>query len=230
MENQINYPITQLPGEFLVLNYTRGYRDVQAVYKGEVIVDHLSAQNLKKGVKFDHPVLGKVEMKFAKEKLVVNVIIDGYHSSINKDHPKNRIANVATLFWTLAGFTCLTFLIQTYAASQVRDAQFALTVPLFTALSIGVYSFSAYNLRKGKSAFFWLGLSVFVARIIISVLFVLYIPISVDMLGFGLGLVLRGAFLLGLLFCIPLILRYRKHEPFLKQHESVDDMLIDQKV
>lgn len=227
MDYELKYPITQRPGEYILLSYTKGFREVMAEYKDKVLIKGISGKDLKRGVKFKDDDLGSVEMKFSKEKLVVNVIVDGYHSSINRDHPKKRLANVASLFWTLMGFTCLTFLIVTYMSVRFPLPSVIASGPVFTAVAIGAYTITAINLRKGKSDFFWLGLSMFVLRILLTALPVMNDSSISDNFAFSFGLILKGAFLLGLLFCIPLVLKHRKYEPFMKKTITSDPDLLD---
>jgi hypothetical protein len=227
MDYELKYPITQRPGEYILLSYTKGFREVIAEYKDKVLFEGISGKDLKRGVKMTDADLGTVEMKFAKEKLVVNVIVDGYHSSINRDHPKKRLANVASLFWILMGFTCLTFLLVTYMSVRFPLPSVIASGPLFTAMAIGIYAITAVNLRKGKSDFFWLGLGMFVIRILLTLVAAMNDSSITESFGFTIGLILRVAFLVGLLFCIPLVLKHRKYEPFMKFAGPADTNLID---
>lgn len=226
MDYQINYPITQLPGEFIALHYTKGFRSVLAEYKEEVLFEEKKMADLKRGIVVNHPLLGKIEFKFAKEKMVVNVIVEGFHSPINKDHPRQKVKSFATYLWILVGFTGITFFGELFAAIKFPFWQLILLGPVFTALAIMAYIVSALKLRKAKSSFFWLAFGMYLFR------FLVYISINSFLFsinGFGIGILLRSIYLIVFLIAIPLMVRYRKYEKF-KSGTFSNIELLDDKI
>ncbi len=227
MDYEIKYPITQRPGEFILLHYTKGYREVALEYQGEWITDRFTSQDLKRGITVNHPELGMISAKFAKEKLVANLIIDGYHSPINKDHPRTKLVNQSTFFWTLMGFTCISFLIELVGAIKFPHPLVLLLGPVFAGAAVAAYTITAVQLRKLHSSYFWLGFGMFSVR----VLFLVYAKISgfyiSDNLMFTIGLLPKLSFLLAFLFAIPVMIDFRKYERYLHKKSFDDNSILD---
>lgn len=225
MDYQINYPITQLPGEVIALHYTKGFKSVLAEYKDEVLFEDKNISDLRRGVVVNHPVLGKLEFKFAKEKMVVNVIVEGIHSPINKDHPRQKVKSFATYLWILVGFTGLGFIVDLIAAINIPLLIVFILGPVFAAVALSIYILSAVKLRKAKTMFFWTGFGMFLLRY----MFYCSLPLfGLEINGFLLGVVIRSMYLIAFIVAIPMMLKYRKYEIYATQARFSGELLDEQ--
>jgi hypothetical protein len=225
MEYYLDYPITQLPGKAITISWTKAYRNVNATFNEEVLFENKTFQQLKKGVNVNHDLLGKIEIKFSKEKLVLNVIVDGIHSPINKDHPIHKIKNYSTYIWIIFGGTCLTLLSDLLTAMSMPLLIVIIIGPLFTLGALFVYLYSAIQLKKGKSLFFWIASGVYAFRVLLLLTLVLSGIFQFDGLGIFIGFIFRFSFMIALLFAIPKIIQYQKHEKYIFKNQ--DEELID---
>ncbi len=229
MDYSKRYPITQLRGEFILLSWTKAYRSVTAEYNGELLFENKTSADLKKGISVHHPELGEVTCKFAKEKMVLNVLVDGLHSPINKDHPINRVKTFPTFIWIIFAGTCITFIAELLSAIKIPYLLVILFGPVFCGLAAAVYCVAAIHLKKGKSWAFWLAFGLFSLRLILLVYLYISGVLSANGLGIFISLLLRFSFLLSFLLAIPHVLNYMKHEKY-RKHENGNDELLDVKI
>ncbi len=227
MDFYLDYPITQNKGEVISLSWTKGYRSVNAEYQGEMLFENKSFAQLQKGIVVQHPYLGKIEVKFSKQKLILNVIVNGFHSPINKDHPIHKIKSYSTYFWIVFGGTCLIFLSDLVVATSSPNLLVILIGPVFTLLALFTYFFSAYQLRKAKASFFWIGFSMFTFRTLFIVALTFAGVLTFDPISIMINFLVKGGFLLAFILAIPTILSYQKHEKYIFQEN--DDTILDQK-
>lgn len=229
MDYEIKYPITQRPGEFILLHYTKGYSEAALEYRGEWITDYFTAQDLKRGITVNHPELGMISAKFAKDKFVANIIVDGYHSPINKDHPRTKLVNQSSYFWTLMGFTSISFLIELVGAINFPHPLVVLIGPVFVGAAVAAYTITAVQLRKLKSSFFWVGFGMFAFRILFLVFAKMSGFYNIDNLWFTLSLLLKFSFVLAFVFAIPAIIDFRKYERYMRKTDTDSLNIIDNK-
>lgn len=165
------YPITQQPGEHVLVQWTRGYKQVEVYYKNELVGTADGAARLKKGVRLVHPTLGNIDLKLAEKPVVINVIVDGYHSPVNSIHPVKELIGLSAFFWMLLAFS---FIAGALEIGLFMDFPPILIIvaPVNIALWI-VYTISVLGVRKGKPWAYILGVSVFGLFTVLSLLVLL---------------------------------------------------------
>lgn len=67
MDFEKKYPITQQPGDFVTVQWTRGYKAVDLYYKNELIGSVQGSAKLKAGTKIA-TVLGTIALKLRKSR------------------------------------------------------------------------------------------------------------------------------------------------------------------
>ncbi len=103
------YPLTQLPGQHLLLSWERGYKSTKLFHNERELVHVNSIGQLKKGFRFDDPELGRIELKFSEKPISVDVIVDGFHSPANASHPVKKIKSISKFFYIFAAFCLIQF-------------------------------------------------------------------------------------------------------------------------
>lgn len=171
MDYAKKYPITQQPGEHLLVQWTRGYKQVEVYYNKELIGTADGAGRLKKGVRIVHPKLGNIDLKLSEKPILLNVIIDGYHSPVNSTHPVKELIGLSAFFWMLLAFS--------FIAGALEIGLFLdylpiliIVLPINVALWI-IYLITVLGVRKGKPWAYILGVSVFGLFSVLSLLVVM---------------------------------------------------------
>lgn len=158
MDFEKKYPITQQPGDFVTVQWTRGYKAVDVYYKDELIGSVQGSAKLKAGTKIS-TVLGTIDLKLSEKPVMLNVIIDGYHSPVNVSHPVKELKKTGTFFWILA---VLSIIAGSFEASVFRDTgDLQLIVWTINGSVVISYMVSAFFVGRGKAWAFYLGFSVF---------------------------------------------------------------------
>lgn len=158
MDFEKKYPITQQPGDFVTVQWTRGYKAVDVYYKDELIGSVQGSAKLKAGTKIS-TVLGTIDLKLSEKPVMLNVIIDGYHSPVNVSHPVKELKKIATLIWLLAVFSFIAgaFEIGVFNGAGALQG----VIILINALILITYIVSAVFISRGKPWAYYLGFSVF---------------------------------------------------------------------
>jgi len=159
MDFEKKYPITQQPGDFVTIQWTRGYKAVDLYYKNELIGSVQGAGKLKAGTTITDTVLGTIGLKLSEKPVMLNVIIDGYHSPVNVSHPVKELKKIATLFWLLAVFSFIAgaFEIGVFSGTGALQGM----IILINGLILITYFISAVFVGRGKTWAYYLGFSVF---------------------------------------------------------------------
>lgn len=100
------YPLTQQPGQQLILSWERGYKNTRLFHHERELVHIDSINKLKKGVRFSDKEFGEIELKFSEKPISVDIIVDGFHSPVNASHPAKKIKSISKFFYLFAVF-CL---------------------------------------------------------------------------------------------------------------------------
>ncbi|MDF3026082.1 MAG: hypothetical protein K0S23_389 [Fluviicola sp.] len=167
MDFEKKYPITQIPNEYLVVQWTRGYGQVDVYYNDQLIGAVRETVKLKKGTSFSSD-LGLITLKLSEKPVTLDVIVDGFHSPVNVSYPVKELKKMNTYFWIIAVFAFIAGAIEYGIFRGWPKVQAA--VLLMNLLVFGLYIFSAVFVGKGKAWAFYLGLSVFLFCTLISLL------------------------------------------------------------
>lgn len=165
------FPITQLPGEHVLVQWTRGYKQVEVFYNNELVGTADGAGRLKKGVRLVHPKLGNIDLKLSEKPVVINVIVDGYHSPANNSHPVKELIGLSPFFWMLLAFS--------FIASALEIGLFAdyppilvILVPMDVTIFV-VYLIALIYVRKGKPWAYYMAISLFALMTILVLLVIM---------------------------------------------------------
>src|SRR6218665_974859 len=159
MDFEKKYHLTQHKGAFILVRWTRGYKEVEVYYKDQLLGKLENAARLKRGVFVESPELGKVELKLTESPMTIEVIVDGYHARNNLNHPSTQLKSASTYFTILAVFALLGAGFEGYRYRLIPDL--AIIISSINVAIIAVYVIAAIYTRKSKPWAFYLGFSVF---------------------------------------------------------------------
>ncbi len=222
MDYEKKYPITQIPGEHLLVQWTRGYRQVDVYYNNELIGSASGSAKLVKGTSFTSD-LGLITLRLSKEPVTLDVIVDGYHSPVNVSHPVKELKTMSTYFYIIIAFAFIA------GASEIAFVRGWNELMIITAtiniIVFTLYLTSALFVRQGKPWAYYLGFGVFSFCTLLSLLVLLS--------GFAWGWLLYFFMLMRIGGEVLLIINLKtaiaatKH---LKYKQPVFDELLDSKV
>lgn len=158
MDFEKKYPLTQLPGEFILVQWTRGYKEVELFYKEESIAHVQGAMKLKQGISVSTD-LGVIKLKLSEKPVMLDVIVDGFHSPVNVSHPMKELKKTSTFFWLIAVFSFIAGALEVGICSDIPPLM--LIVLVIDLIVFATYVLSAVFVSKGKSWAFYLGFSMF---------------------------------------------------------------------
>lgn len=163
------YPLTHVKGDYVTLSWERGYKNTQLFYNERELIKIDSIQKLKEGVSFVDSILGNIELKFSDKPMSIDVIIDGYHSPINKSHPEKKIKSIGSYFYMFASFSFIYYFLIVFF-TQGFFGKVVLSIEEFIFISL--YAVCGYFAGKGKVWAVYTGFSVysFVTLIILLLL------------------------------------------------------------
>ncbi len=170
MDFEKKYPLTQLPGEFILVQWTRGYKEVELFYKGESIAQVQGAMKLKKGVTVSSD-LGLIKLKLSEKPVMLDVIVDGFHSPVNVSHPVKELKKTGTFFWLLAVFSFIAGSLEVGICSEIPPLM--LIVFVIDLIVLITYIIAAVFVGKGKSWAYYLGFSMFSLFTVLTLLILL---------------------------------------------------------
>ena len=158
MDYEKKYPITQLPNEHLLVQWTRGYKHVDVYYNDELIGSVQGSAKLLKGTSFTSD-LGLITLKLSEKPVTLDVIVDGYHSPVNVSHPVRELKTMSTYFYIIIAFALVAGFIE-IGLFQGWDEVMLITIGVNIVVFI-LYLISVLFVREGKPWAFYLGFSVF---------------------------------------------------------------------
>lgn len=167
MDFEKKYPITQRLDEYLLVQWTRGYKDVDVYYNDQLIGSVHGFGKLNKGTSFPSD-LGLITLKLSEKPITLDVIVDGYHSPVNVSHPVKELKRTSTYFLILSVLAFIAGSIEVGIFSLWADEQ--LVVLVFNLAVLGCYILSTVFVGRGKPWAFYLGFSVFSLCTLISLL------------------------------------------------------------
>lgn len=168
MDYAKKYPITQQPGEHLLIQWTRGYKQVEVYYQNELVGHADGAGRLKKGVRLVHPKLGNIDLRLSEKPMLLNVIIDGYHSPVNSTYPVKELIGLSAFFWMLLAFSFIAGALEIGLFLNIPPI-LVIVLPINVTLWV-IYLITALGVRKGKPWAYILGVSVFGIFSVLSLL------------------------------------------------------------
>jgi len=167
MDFEKKYPITQRPNEYLVIQWIRGYKQVDVYYNDQLIGSVQGAAKLLKGTSFSSD-LGLITLKLSEKPVTLDVIVDGYHSRVNVSHPVKELKRTSNYFWIISAFALIAGGIEFGIFDGWSEVQSF--VLLMDVLIFGLYILSGLFVGRGKPWAFYLGFSVFTFCTLISLL------------------------------------------------------------
>lgn len=168
MDFEKKYPITQQPGDYVLVQWTRGYREVDVYYKGQLVGEVTGVGKLKTGTSIATDLLGIIQLKLSEKPITLDVIVDGYHSPVNVSHPVKELKKTATFFWIIAVFAFIAGAIEVGLFSgwkEIAAVLFLVNLVIFLC-----YLFAAIFVGKGHIWAYYLGLSVFAFSTLVTLI------------------------------------------------------------
>lgn len=157
MDFQKKYPILQLPGEHVLIQWEKGYKYVELYYKERFIGSVTGFAKLKRGVTFNDAELGVIELKLSKEPIAIDLIVAGYHSPVNVTYPTKELKSASTIFFALA---VLAILGGSFEGMSVAMNYGSLAGTIMSALiifTIAMYATTGFIILKGHAWAFFMG-------------------------------------------------------------------------
>lgn len=167
MDFEKKYPITQRLDEYLLVQWTRGYKDVDVYYNDQLIGSVHGFGKLNKGTSFPSD-LGPITLKLSEKPITLDVIVDGYHSPVNVSHPVKELKRTSTFFLILSVLAFIAGSIEVGLFYQLIEVQ--LLILGINLVILGCYILSTIFVGRGKPWAFYLGFSVFSFCTLISLL------------------------------------------------------------
>lgn len=115
------YPHPTKLNDPIELRWKRGYSRVEVWYRDACIQELKGVKKLQKGITFQHELLGKVTVKLSEKPIVLNLIINNYHSPSNSLHPKERMKGIGGWYYIPA---IIYFLILSFNLLNLPDLRF----------------------------------------------------------------------------------------------------------
>jgi hypothetical protein len=107
-------------------------------------------------------------MKLSENPILLNVIVDGYHSPVNTLHPEKELKRTAVFFWMIFAFAIIGSILEGIQISiGFSIGQIVLSI---NVLIVALYGVSAYNIGKGRPWAYYLGFSVFSLMTLLNLL------------------------------------------------------------
>lgn len=161
------YPITHLRGEYLLLEWERGYKNTFLYFKDRLICKVDSITKLKEGFRVDDEELGLIELRFSEKPISVDIIVNGLHCENNASHPRKKIKSISSYFYMLGAFAILGTILAYAVTPSIEAIVFLAIVDL---PFIVLYFICAVFASKGKIWPVYTGFIVFCFFTLISVL------------------------------------------------------------
>lgn len=152
MDYRKKYLLTQYPGKFLLAEWNRGYRDLKISYEGRLVAENVKLSSMKKGVTVQDAQLGSVQLKLSEKPILLDIIVDGYHSPGNVSHPSKQLKTMSFVGWVAAGLFVIKWLLEGFTFVMVPVI---LIYDLLAFACLAMYIVCSIQIRNGKPwAFF----------------------------------------------------------------------------
>jgi uncharacterized membrane protein len=176
---------------------------VELFYKDQLIGSVSGAGKLKKGVMLKDDVLNRIELKLSEKPMMLDLIIDGYHSPVNQSHPRKEIKGTSTFFWIISVLSLVVGLVEVGALTGFGAIQ--VIVLVINLLIVAAYIIAAIFVGRGHIWAYYLGFILF------SLLFVFNLVFTPLNLWGMIFLVMRGAALGVLIYNLKTVVSAQKH-------------------
>jgi hypothetical protein len=168
MDFEKKYPLTQQPGEYVLAQWSKGYRSVELYFNDELLGEVHGAAKLKKGTQLIDTAIGNIDLKLSENPILLDVIVDGYHSPVNVSHPHKELKKTSTFFWIIA---TLSLIAGSFEIGVMSDWDFGLRIAMIVNIPIfASYIVSAIFIYKGKIWAYYFGFSVFAFSTFLGIL------------------------------------------------------------
>lgn len=207
MDYEKKYPITQQPGEYVLAQWERGYKYVELFYKDRLIGSVSGAGKIKKGITLKDDVLNTIELRLSEKPVMLDLIIDGYHSPVNQSHPRKEIKGTSTFFWIISVLSLVVGLVE--VGSLTGSPGIIQGIVLAVNLTfVAIYIVAAIFVSKGQVWAYYMGFILF------CLLFLLNLPFTNFSL-FGIIFFLMRAAALGvLIYNLKTVISVQKHAKY----------------
>lgn len=170
MDYERKYPLTQIPGEYLLVSWIRGYKEVELRYRDRLITEVKGIAPLHNGVTFKDEQLGRIELKLSEKPVVLDLIVDGYHSPVNVSHPAKQLKSASTYFWMIAALAIIGSLLE--GVNIGFGSGIGLIISSLNFLTVALYIISAVFVSRSQPWAYWLGFCVFCFWTLIALMLV----------------------------------------------------------
>ncbi|MFN5982723.1 MAG: hypothetical protein ACK46Y_12270 [Fluviicola sp.] len=159
MDYEKKYPLTQFEGEYILARWTKGFGQFELIYKDRIIVQDKGGKRLQKGVVYSDPDLGKIEVKLSEKPIMMNIIVNDFHSPINSMHPRIVIKSMSTFFYIL---TALGFVSSAFDAMIYKELGIvSIIIDFYLLATFLIYLISAITISRGAKYAFFMGFTNF---------------------------------------------------------------------
>jgi len=218
MDYEKKYPITQQPGEFIIARWERGYKYVELYYKDRLVGSVSGAGKLRSGVTIKDDFFHKIDLKLSEKPVMLDLVIDGYHSPVNRAHPLNELKAMGPIFWILGTMSFIAGALEVGGLSGFKILQ---TIFLLINMTIvGMYFLAAVMVGRKRPWAYWMAFGVFSLVFLFHILLML---VSWDFWSILLN-IFRGAALGVLIYNLKTVISAGKH---LKYGIPASDDLLD---
>jgi hypothetical protein len=220
MDFERSYPLPKNNAEKILVKWDKGYRALELWFNDELIGETGGANRLLKGVEFNNDRLGKVKVWLSEKPMVVNVIVDGYHSPINSLHPTKSMSSLSSWFF-LPLILFVVSLIGIFFFNEDYSSTTFIIMALFATLPIIIFITSYILLRNRKILGFWLGYGYMLLLVLANVLSIIYMTQTIS---FGTSLIFLYFILMNIGFFKAL--KISKHLKLQKQQNLLDNSML----
>lgn len=218
MDYEKKFPLTRRPHEFVLAQWERGYKNVTLYFKERELISIPNPNVLKKGFTFHDAELNEVNVKFSESPMSLNITVDGFHSPVNVNHPKNQIKTVTRVFFVIAFLGLLGTIVEMgYYPPNTAAGLITLLINLIIMTCYILAIVSTYN---QKAWGYYFGFGGYTFNIVITLLGTM---LNANLLSIMMLLV-KGIIYAVILSYIKTAISLSKHE---KYKNLVSDELID---
>lgn len=157
MDFQKKYPILQSNDQYILVQWTKGYREVNALYNDRLVLTIQGFARLKKGVKIHDSELGPLELKLSEKPIAIDIIVDGYHSPVNVSYPDKQLVSASTIFVVLAIISVLGAIYEGMSMTMWYGKFIGSIITIVNILSIAIYLSTSLLIKRSHAWGFFMG-------------------------------------------------------------------------
>ena len=205
MDYQKKFPITQLPGEFVLAEWNRSYKGLTLSYKGRVIGTVGGIGRIRQGITLQDEELNTIVIKFSEKPIMLDLIIDGYHSRVNGSHPAKELKRLAPFFWIISALSFVAGGLEVGSLSDYGTMQMIFGV--INTLIVASYIVAGIFTARGQAWAYLLGFVVICVVLLFHALLLLLGSSGIEKIFFVFRVVALGV----LIYNLKTVIAVRRH-------------------